>query len=361
MTVAAAAGPERPRPPSLGRWRGPVFVVLTIVIAYGLLYLGVIYAANSINRPLSVNDALSQTEQQFINAITIGAVYALIALGYTMVYGIIELINFAHGEVFMCGSFVSWWLLTTLGFSGAINDPVVLAAVLALAFLVSMTVMGVVGVIIERLAYRRLRNAPRLAPLITAIGVSFILQNIIYVVISNSIVTSPQIIPNTILSFGPISISAINLFVIVLALCLMIALQAFVTRTRLGRAMRSTAMDREAAQLMGVDINTTIALTFFIGSALAGAAGVVQGLYFGVTQFQIGFTNGLRAFTAAVLGGIGNTTGAAIGGFVIGFVEVLTSVFGYGRWAQATVFVALVLVLIFRPTGILGQQLADRA
>jgi branched-chain amino acid transport system permease protein len=224
-----------------------------------------------------------------------------------------------------------------------------------------MGVMGIVGVVIERVAYRRLRNAPRLAPLITAIGVSFILQNIIYVTVSNSIVTIPQIIPNPVLTIGPISIREINLFVIVLALVLMVALQLFISRTRLGRAMRSTAIDREAAQLMGVDINTTIALTFFIGSALAGAAGVVQGLYFGVTVFNIGFQAGLKAFTAAVLGGIGNTTGAALGGFIIGFLEVIASVFGYGRWSEAAVFGALVLVLVFRPTGILGQQLGDRA
>ena len=292
---------------------------------------------------------------------TIGAIYALIALGYTMVYGIIELINFAHGEIFMCGSFVSWWLLTTLGFSGAISDPILLIGVLILAFAVSMVVMGIVGVVIERLAYRRLRNAPRLAPLITAIGVSFILQNIVFVVVSNSIVTTPQIIPNTQLALGPISINLINLFVIVLAVGLMVALQLFIGRTRLGRAMRSTAIDRDAAQLMGVDINTTIALTFFIGSALAGAAGVVQGLYFGITVFNIGFQAGLKAFTAAVLGGIGNTTGAALGGFVIGFLEVISSVWGQGRWSEAVVFGMLVLVLVFRPTGILGQQLADRA
>ena len=302
-----------------------------------------------------------QAQAQFINAVTIGAIYALIALGYTMVYGIIELINFAHGEIFMCGSFVSWWLLTSLGFSGAINDPLLLIGVLVLAFFVSMVVMGVIGVVIERLAYRRLRNAPRLAPLITAIGVSFILQNIVFVTISNSIVTTPQIIPNTQLGLGPISINLINLFVIVLAVALMVALQLFIGRTRLGRAMRSTAIDRDAAQLMGVDINTTIALTFFVGSALAGAAGVVQGLYFGITVFNIGFQAGLKAFTAAVLGGIGNTTGAALGGFVIGFLEVISSVWGQGRWSEAVVFGVLVLVLVFRPTGILGQQLADRA
>jgi branched-chain amino acid transport system permease protein len=174
VTTVAAAGPRRR--PSLGRWRGATYLVVTVVAAYLLIYLGVIFEANNLHQQMSLQDALSQSEQQFVNALTIGAVYALIALGYTMVYGIIELINFAHGEIFMCGSFVSWWLLTTLGFSGAINDPIQLGIVLALAFLVSMVVMGVVGVVIERLAYRRLRNAPRLAPLITAIGVSFILH-----------------------------------------------------------------------------------------------------------------------------------------------------------------------------------------
>jgi branched-chain amino acid transport system permease protein len=307
------------------------------------------------------NGAGEQTQEQFINALTIGALYALIALGYTMVYGIIELINFAHGEIFMCGSFVAWSLITTMGFTGPINDLPLLIGVLVLVFLVAMLVMGAVGVIIERFAYRRLRNAPRLAPLITAIGVSFILQNIIFVGISNSIVKVPQLIPFTPLTIGPLEIREINLFVIALAVALMIGLQLFITRTRLGTAMRSTAMDREAAQLMGVNINSTIAITFFIGSALAGAAGVVQTQYLGNTNFLVGFQGGLKAFTAAVLGGIGNTTGAAVGGFVIGFLEVISSVYGYGRWSEAIVFGTLVLVLIFRPSGILGQQLADRA
>jgi len=339
-------------------WRAPLAAAVALMVAYFVI-LGGILADPS--QQLTFTSAIPQAQAQFINAVTIGAIYALIALGYTMVYGIIELINFAHGEIFMCGSFVSWWLLTTLGFSGAITDPLLLLGILVLAFAVSMLAMGVVGVVIERLAYRRLRNAPRLAPLITAIGVSFILQNIVFVVVSNSIVTTPQIIPNTVLTFGFFSIGLINLFVIILAVGLMAALQLFIGRTRLGRAMRSTAIDRDAAQLMGVDINTTIALTFFVGSALAGAAGVVQGLYFGITVFNIGFQAGLKAFTAAVLGGIGNTTGAALGGFVIGFLEVISSVWGQGRWSEAVVFGVLVLVLVFRPSGILGQQLADRA
>jgi branched-chain amino acid transport system permease protein len=327
------------------RWSLPLAILAALAVAYAVM----LWRAGA------------QGQEQFINALTIGGVYALIALGYTMVYGIIELINFAHGEIFMCGSFVSLELLVTLGFRGAINDPLLLAGVLVLAFLVAMGVMGVVGVIIERFAYRPLRGAPRLAPLITAIGVSFILQNIIFVVISNSPVPSPQLIPNLTLTIGPVVIRAVQLFVILLTIGLMITLQLFIGRTRLGRAMRSTAIDREAAQIMGVNINTTIALTFFIGSALAGAAGVVQGLYFGLTVFNIGYQAGLKAFTAAVLGGIGNTTGAALGGFVIGFIEVFAAVFGFGRWSEAAVFTTLVLVLVFRPTGILGQQLGERA
>jgi branched-chain amino acid transport system permease protein len=343
MTTAQTA--LAPRRLASGNLNVIVGAVIALAVAYVIIAIG----------------AGAQATDQFINALTIGGVYALIALGYTMVYGIIELINFAHGEVFMCGSFVSWWIITTLGIEGPISSPIELVAVLALAFFGSMLVMGVVGVVIERLAYRRLRNAPRLAPLITAIGVSFILQNLVFVGISNSIVTIPQILPNTRINLGPVAINQINLFVIVIALVFMVGLQLFVNRTRLGRAMRSTAIDREAAQLMGVDINTTIALTFFIGSALAGAAGVVQGLYFGISKFDLGFQAGLKSFTAAVLGGIGNTTGAAIGGFVIGFIEVITSVYGYGNWSEAIVFGTLVIVLVFRPTGILGQRLGDRA
>ncbi len=300
--------------------------------------------------------------EQFVNALTIGAVYALIALGYTMVYGIIELINFAHGDVFMVGSFVTYWLLSSLGFNGTISDLPLLVVVVVGAFLVAMVVMGVVGVVIERFAYRPLRNAPRLAPLITAIGVSFILQNIIQIFFGASPVSAPQVIDvQARVNLGGVDVSLVKLFVIAVAFILMIALQTFVSRTRMGRAMRSTAIDRDAAQLMGVDINTTIAVTFFLGSALAGAAGVVQVLYLGTTNFQLGFQAGLKAFTSAVLGGIGNITGAALGGFLIGFIEVNSTVAGFSRWSEAIVFGILVLVLVFRPTGLLGQQLGERA
>ncbi len=301
--------------------------------------------------------------QQFSNFLTIGAVYALIALGYTMVYGIIELINFAHGDVFMVGSFVALWILSgPLGLHGSIDNPALLAVVLVGLFLVTMLILGALGIFIERFAYRPLRNAPRLAPLITAIGVSFILQNIMQAFFGPSPVNSPQVFTlNARFDVAGASIGYLNVFIVAVAVALMIALQLFVGRTRLGRAMRSTAQDREAAELMGVDINLTIAFTFFIGSALAGAAGIVWVLYFGYAVFNQGFYAGLFAFTAAVLGGIGNTTGAALGGFVIGFLQVAAAQYGYSRWSEVAIFGVLVLVLVFRPTGLLGQQLGERA
>jgi branched-chain amino acid transport system permease protein len=305
--------------------------------------------------------------QQVANALTLGAIYALIALGYTMVYGIIELINFAHGDIFMVGGFVAMQLLTRVllplfGLAAPITNPLMLVVILLLTFGLTMPVMGLIGVAIERFAYRPLRNAPRVAPLITAIGVSFILQNIALILFGPASVNSPQLISTDLhVDVLGASVAYVNVFIAILAISLMIALSLFVGRTRLGRAMRSTAQDREAAQLMGVDLNLTIAITFFIGSALAGAAGVVWGLYLGSVKWDLGFNGGLKAFTAAVLGGIGNTTGAALGGFVIGFIEVASAAKGYSRWSEAIVFAALIIVLVFRPAGILGHQLGERA
>jgi branched-chain amino acid transport system permease protein len=301
--------------------------------------------------------------QQFQNFLTLGAIYALVALGYTMVYGIIELINFAHGDVFMVGAFVSMWIMTVpLGLADKpIDNPIELALILLAVVVGTMLVMGLTGVIIERFAYRPLRHAPRLAPLITAIGVSFILQNIIQAIFSPSPIGVPQIFPRVKLDLLGGSIGVLNIFMVAVAILLMVGLQLFVGRTRLGRAMRSTAQDREAAELMGVDINQTIAITFFIAAALAGSAGVIQGLYFGSIQFNLGFFAGLKAFTAAVLGGIGNTTGAAVGGFIIAFIEVLAAQLGFSRWSEVAVFTVLILVLVFRPSGLLGQALGERA
>ena len=300
---------------------------------------------------------------QFLNAMTLGAIYALIALGYTMVYGIIELINFAHGDVFMMATFVSIGVSTTLlGQSGAITDIPTLVISLMFLFLVTGGLMALVGATIERLAYRPLRQAPRLAPLITAIGVSFILQNIIQFFVGPFITNVPQLFPTQwAFTLGESRVPILNLFVFGVALLCMLTLQIFISRTKMGRAMRTTAMDRDASSLMGVDINRTIMITFLIGSALAGAAGVIHGLYYGNTSFTLGFQSGLKAFTAAVLGGIGNTAGAALGGFLIAFVEVGAAAFGFGRWGGAIVFSLLVIFLVFRPTGLLGSQTGDRA
>ncbi|MDP9272574.1 MAG: branched-chain amino acid ABC transporter permease [Chloroflexota bacterium] len=325
-----------------------------------LVMLGLVWLGTENKDPSAI---LSVGTSQYFTALTIGAIYALIALGYTMVYGIIELINFAHGDVFMVGAFVPYLIFTNVfGFNGPVTSIPWLVAALLITLVVTMVILGLIGVTIERFAYRPLRNAPRLAPLITAIGVSFIIQNVVQVLISNSPVPSPQLfsLSNRFELFGA-SVAWLNPLIVFVALGLMIGLQLFVGATRLGRAMRSTAQDREAAQLMGVDINLTIAVTFFIGSALAGAAGLVYGLYKGSIVFNLGFDTGLKAFTAAVLGGIGNTTGAALGGFLIGFVEVASVVTGLARWQTAIVFGVLIVVLVFRPSGLLGQPLGERA
>ncbi|GAC1415553.1 MAG: branched-chain amino acid ABC transporter permease [Candidatus Velthaea sp.] len=297
--------------------------------------------------------------QQLINGLSLGGIYALIALGYTMVYGIIELINFAHGDIYTLGTFFSLAVLTLLGVSGELHGAA-LIGVVAVTIVTSMLLCGLTGVLIERLAYRRLRNAPRLAPLITAIGMSFILENIMQYWKGPSPVPFPQFIPNPTLHVGSLEIAAKQILVVLLAIVMMIVLQLFIYNTKLGKAMRATAQDRDAAQLMGININTTIALTFLIGSALAGAAGFVSGVYYGSTWFFNGFSAGLKAFTAAVLGGIGNLAGAMLGGFLIGLIESLTTQFISDQWANVVVFSVLVLVLIFRPSGLLGESLPNK-
>jgi len=307
--------------------------------------------------------------QQVANALTLGAIYALVALGYTMVYGIIELINFAHGDVFMVGAFVALWTLTSdpfagvigLGQTGTVTNLALLAGLLLITFTVAMVTMAAINMFIERFAYRPLRHAPKVAPLITALGVSLILQNIVQIMVGTGDRPVPQLFPNEGFQFLGATIRYLNLFIIVVAMLLLFGLQQFVARTRLGRAMRATAQDQQAAQLMGVNLNQTIAMTFLIGGALAGAAGVFQGQYYGFVRFDLGFNAGLKAFTAAVLGGIGNLTGAALGGFLIAFLEVFAAANGQQRWSQAIVFVVLIVVLVFRPAGLLGQQIGERA
>jgi branched-chain amino acid transport system permease protein len=337
----------------------PIFM-----IGFVVAYFFVLWFAIAANDPARSATAGQLALQQTVNALSIGSIYALIALGYTMVYGIIELINFAHGDVFMVGAFTSLFFLVSLmgQKGGPVADiPLLILLILgALAF--TMPLMALLNMSIERVFYRPLRHASRLAPLITAIGVSFILQNVALVVAGSGDRGSPQIfsLQWRVNLFGA-SVPILSFVILLIALTLMTVLQLFVGRTRLGRAMRSTAQDQQASRLMGVDVNQTIALTFLLGGALAGAAGVVWGLNFGYVRQDLGFNAGLKAFTSAVLGGIGNITGAVIGGFFIGFVENFSSSLGLARWAELLVFAVLTLVLVFRPTGILGQQLGDRA
>ncbi len=352
------------RPVSTSHGLSPAARLAILAIVGPILYYIVLRVVLTLDpNPLVSAAAPTTALQQVANALSLGAMYALIALGYTMVYGIIELINFAHGDVFMVGAFLSVIVLGgVFGATGALHDPVLLAIYLLVAFLVVLPILGMLGMAIERVFYRPLRNAPRVAPLITAIGVSFGLQNVALVIAGSGDRGSPQVIPvDAGFEVGGAFIPYLNVFIFSIAVVLMISLQTFVNRTRLGRAMRSTAQDPQAAQLMGVDLNQTIAITFFLGAALAGAAGVIWGLKFGFVRQDIGFNAGLKAFTSAVLGGIGNLTGAAVGGFFIAFIEIFATTIGQNRWSEAIVFAVLIIVLVFRPAGIFGQQIGERA
>jgi branched-chain amino acid transport system permease protein len=310
--------------------------------------------------------------QLMVVGIATGAVYSLIALGYTMVYGIIELINFAHGDIFMVGTLVSLTVLNLFHVSDSSNLSIVsLLGILAVTCLASILLCAVLGVVIERVAYRPLRNAPRLAPLISAIGVSLILEDFGKFTLGLTPVSLPAIIHKTPFYIGSNYIYNTDLLTIVVAVILMVGLQWLITRTRIGRAMRAVAQDREAAALMGVNVDRIIAITFFIGAGLAGAAAFIYGIQISVTQFNIGFQLGLIAFTAAVLGGIGNIVGAMLGGLLIGLVQSLVLYIPdnnppYGlphggiAWSQAIVFAILILILVFRPTGLLGQQTPEK-
>jgi len=304
--------------------------------------------------------------QQIENGITLGAMYALVALGYTLVYGIIELINFAHGDVFMWSTVVILAVAQALG----LNHPytgLALIGILLMLIVIGMAVSATINVSIERLAYRRLRKAPRLAPLIAAIGASFILENVAQLWRGAGFVSFPGIFPAGGITLsgtfgGTLRINNLDIFIIVVAVGLMYGLARFIRLTRLGKAMRATAQDPEAAALMGVNIDRTISFTFLIGGALAGAAGVFYSLYIGQVWFFTGFELGLIAFTAAVLGGIGNIYGAVLGGFLIGLVQSLAIAYipSGVAWSDATVFAILVLILIFRPSGLLGQQVPNK-
>jgi len=293
-------------------------------------------------------------------ALANGAIYALIALGYTMVYGIIELINFAHGDVFAFGAFLSASLIPLFGLSeGQVWGPFTILQLLGV-FAATMLGCAVLNVGIERIAYRPLRHAPRLAPLITAIGVSFFLEGVMFLWKGPSSVHYPDVLPagGVDILGAHADIKAITVWVT--SIVLVVGLALFVDRTRLGKAMRATAQDRDAAQLMGIDIDQTIAATFFIGAVLAAAGGIMYGLSYGTAVFDLGFSAGLVAFTAAVFGGIGNIYGAAIGGLVLGLIRTMWDGYFDSAWSDVVIFAILIMVLVFRPTGILGMRVPEK-
>ena len=289
-----------------------------------------------------------------------GSIYALIALGYTMVYGIVELINFAHGDVFTLGAFVSLALLPLLGLQEGASGPGMILPLLVV-FVVTMVFCGLVNVAIERVAYRPLRNAPRLAPLITAVGMSFVLEGIMFLWRGPFNLHYPDLIPDIRIPLGVgATIGLKDLVVIGTAIVLVIGLTLFIERSRLGKAMRATAQDRDAAQLMGIDTDRTISATFFIGAVLAAAGGIVFGLYYNNISFDLGFSAGLFAFTAAVFGGIGNIQGAALGGLIIGIVRSMWDGYFDSQWSDVIIFAILIMVLVFRPTGLLGMRVPEK-
>jgi len=304
----------------------------------------------------------------FRNGLALGSLYGLIAIGYSMVYGIMKLLNFAHGDVYMVGAFIGFGILSLFG--GAPSPSIALLPLVVLMFLAGMLGAGVVGVAIERFAYRPLRNAPRIAVLISALGVSFFLQNSMLLLFGAQFRSyesfqlgsdNPEVfeagpLVEPVFTIAGVTFQLIQLVVFATTIVLMVALTLVVSRTRLGKAMRATAFDREAAAMMGIDVDRVIASTFFIGSVLAGAAGVMFGLMFSQIFHFMGFLAGLKGFTAAVVGGIGSIPGAMLGGLLVGLVEAFAQGYLGGQWSDVTVFAILILVLLVRPSGLLGSR-----
>jgi len=297
--------------------------------------------------------------QQLVNGLTIGVVYALIALGYTMVYGIIQLINFAHGEIFMLGAYLGLTVLALGGVAGA-GGP----AAIGLGVVGGLAAIGgcaVVGWLVERVAYRPLRQSPKLAALITAIGASFVLQNAAMLCYGARDRYVPNPFPVSQWQWGGVAMTGMQVLIAAVALTVMIGLQWFIRATTLGQAMRATAQDPVAARLMGIPVDRVIAWTFMIGSGLAGIGGALFGIYYTTINFHDGYLTGLKAFTAAVLGGIGNVPGAMVGGLLLGLLEGLGAGYLSSQWKNVLAFAVLVLLLLFRPRGLLGERVAERA
>ncbi|MFN3534285.1 MAG: branched-chain amino acid ABC transporter permease [Desulfatiglandales bacterium] len=301
---------------------------------------------------------LSLLAEQIVNGLSIGGVYALIALGYTLVYEVLTMINFAHGEIFMVGSFMGYWTLAFLEQKDLLWDWPKLSVIVAMS--VSVITCGILGSALERFAYRPLRSAPRLAPLISAIGASIFLQNLIMVMVKGRMRVYPDIIPLTGIGVGGIFVSYFQILIIGVSLLLMVALWIFIRRTKVGIAMRAVAEDKMAASLMGIDVNRIIRVTFLVGSSLAAVAGVMVGMYYSQINHMMGFIPGIKAFTAAVVGGIGNIPGAMLGGFLLGILESLSVNLLPAQYKDVVAFSILVAVLVFRPRGILGEVVGER-
>ena len=301
--------------------------------------------------------------QQTINGLSLGAMYSLLALGFTLVYGILELINFAHFNVFMVGSFIGMWTLQLMGINGqaVVMTGLPLIGVMLVALFVTMLLSGGLGVLIERLSLRPLRNVKGPAAMITTIGVSYVLFNIILLAVGADSKNYPNPLPPIQFAIGDAVLRMREILIWVISILLMLGLHFFVQRSKMGKAMRATAQDPEAARMMGVEVDRVIIIAFFLGSALAGASGLIFGLYYNFTSFIIGFTAGLRAFTAAVLGGIGNVPGAMLGGVIIGLIEAMGGQFIATAWTDVIIFSILVLVLVFRPSGLLGRVAPNKS
>lgn len=286
--------------------------------------------------------------QQLVNGLSIGSIYALIALGYTMVYGIIKLINFAHGDIYMLGAYVGFISIAQLhlGFFPAL--------------LLAMVVCGVLGVIIERIAYKPLRNATRIAALITAIGVSYFLEYSTQKIMGPGVKTYPSVLSNQTFHVFGIQIKMQQIYILAITIILMLALQFIVRKTKIGRSMRAVSVDADAAKLMGINVDATISYTFAIGSALAGAGGVLVGMYYNTINPLMGMVPGIKAFVAAVFGGIGIIPGAMFGGFFIGIVEALVTAYGSSLYKDAVVYAILILILIIKPAGLLGKNVKEK-
>ena len=291
---------------------------------------------------------LEQFCQQLINGVSLGSIYALIALGYTMIYGIMKLINFAHGDIYMLGAYFGYWAITRLNLSFL---PAIILAMLGAA---------IVGIIVERLAYRPMRNAPRIAILITAIGVSFLLEYGMILFVSPQPKTFPPIFEATVYHFGPLVVNSQQIIILVVSLLLMGLLTYIVNNTTAGKAMRAVSFDADAARLMGINIDRTIAMTFAIGSALAAAGGVLVGVYYNSIDPLMGMTPGIKAFVAAVLGGIGIIPGAMMGGIILGVVEALVAGIGLSTFRDAAAFLILIFILLYKPAGLLGKNVSEK-